>query len=132
MRHHKEGCIYKPGAKLPKKLRAAGDEAGARAAEARLAKAVWLGQYTDRLGHTVTFSTGTTVVAEALAQLRKRTDAVRMGADDPGAVERLVVQNLCDDLLRHYEVNGIATLRDAQTRWKLHLLPFFGAMKAVR
>ncbi len=114
-------------------LREAGDEEGARKAEAELARTSWYIQYTDRPGHTAQPESARTLVkAEAQALLRKRVDAVRQGQSDPSAVDRLVVQNLCDDLLRHYEVNGIATLRDAQTRVKLHLLPFFGAMKAVR
>jgi integrase len=124
------GCTFKPGARLPEKLRAAGDVADARAAEARLAKSNWYITYTTGVGRTSTECAHTTVRAEAEALLRKRLDAIGRGERDPRAMEKVLVQNLFDDVLLDYRANGYASLGDATVRIKKHLGPFFGARRA--
>jgi integrase len=41
------------------------------------------------------------------------------------------VEELADAFLRDYRINGRKSLEDAETRWNLHLKPFFGLLRAV-
>ena len=45
--------------------------------------------------------------------------------------ERVRIDELADDLLRDYRINGKRSLDDLEARWKLHLKPFFGDLKAI-
>jgi integrase len=40
------------------------------------------------------------------------------------------ISELAEDFIRDYKINGRASLDDAEARWRLHLEPFFGRMKA--
>jgi integrase len=40
------------------------------------------------------------------------------------------ITELADDFLRDYKINGKSSGPDAETRWRLHLEPFFGALRA--
>jgi len=51
---------------------------------------------------------------------------VGKGETDPGAVEKLTVQNLLDDLLLDYRVSKFSTVDDCESRVRLHLSPAFG------
>src|SRR6266404_449437 len=76
-----EGSIFKPGCRRPAMLREAGDEEGARKAEAELARTSWYIQYTDRPGHTAQPESARTLVkAEAQALLRKRVTPCARGS----------------------------------------------------
>lgn len=46
-------------------------------------------------------------------------------------VERVRVEELAEDFVREYRINGRKSLEDAETRWKLHLKPFFAALRAA-
>jgi len=46
-------------------------------------------------------------------------------------VERIKVDELAEDFLRDYRINGKKSIDDAEARWKLHLGPWFGGMRAV-
>ena len=46
-------------------------------------------------------------------------------------VERIRVDELAEDFLRDYRINGKKSIDDAEARWKLHLEPWFGGMRAV-
>ena len=39
---------------------------------------------------------------------------------------------LAADFLRDYKINGLKSLDDAETRWRLHLAPFFSGMRAAQ
>ena len=54
-----------------------------------------------------------------------------MGSFSGPRAERIRVDELADDFLRDYRINGRKSLPDAETRWKLHLKPFFGNLRAV-
>ncbi|MGA7291101.1 MAG: hypothetical protein WBW53_24010 [Terriglobales bacterium] len=41
------------------------------------------------------------------------------------------VEELADDFIREYRINGRKSLEDADTRWNSHLKPFFGVLRAV-
>jgi hypothetical protein len=45
--------------------------------------------------------------------------------------ERVRIDELAGDLLRDYRINGKRSLDDLETRWKLHLKPYFGDLKAI-
>ena len=45
--------------------------------------------------------------------------------------ERVRVEDLWDDVEREYRINGRKSLDDAQARWKLHLKPMFGPVRAL-
>lgn len=45
--------------------------------------------------------------------------------------ERTPVGELAANFLRDYRINGRKSLPDAEARWRLHLQPFFGNLRAV-
>jgi len=45
--------------------------------------------------------------------------------------ERIRVDELAEDFMRDYRINARKSLPDAETRWRLHLQPFFGNLRAV-
>lgn len=45
-------------------------------------------------------------------------------------IERLRVEELAEDFIREYRINARKSLEDAEARWKLHLKPFFAALRA--
>ena len=63
--------------------------------------------------------------------LRKRLGELEAGTFAGPQVERIKVQELAEDFIRDYRINGRKSLDDAQTRWTLHLEPFFGYMRAA-
>jgi integrase len=46
-------------------------------------------------------------------------------------VERITVDELAEDYLRDYRINGYKSWETAETRWRVHLKPCFGGMRAV-
>jgi hypothetical protein len=50
-------------------------------------------------------------------------------ASDPAESPR--IEQLVDDLFRDYRINQHRSLDDVQTRWRLHLMPFFGSVPAT-
>ncbi len=93
----------------------------------------WYYQWTDPVTHkTVARSSGSTDRTVAESKLRDMLVRVGKGETDPGAVDKLTVQNLLGDLLRDYEVSKFSTLDDCESRVRLHLAPAFGHMKATR
>ncbi len=45
--------------------------------------------------------------------------------------ERVRVQELAEDFLREYRINGRKSIDDVEARWNLHIKPFFGVLRAV-
>jgi hypothetical protein len=45
--------------------------------------------------------------------------------------ERVRIEELAEDLLRDYRINTRRSLPDTEARWRLHLEPFFGNLRAV-
>ena len=89
----------------------------------------WLRYY--RHGRQLRESSGTTDEAKAKKILKNRIAQVTTGTHPGLEVERVRVDELAEDFLRDYKINGKKTLTDAQIRWRLHLGPFFGGMKAA-
>jgi integrase len=93
----------------------------------------WYFQWTDPVTHkTRALSSGSTDRAVAESKLLDMRTRVGKGESDPGAVDKQRMKGLFADLELDYEVNGFATLADCESRVRLHLLPFFGGMRAVR
>ena len=60
----------------------------------------------------------------------------RLGEVDKGTfiepeVRRILVSELAEDFLRDYRINGRKSYDHAKRRWRLHLEPFFGALRVA-
>lgn len=76
-------------------------------------------------------ATGTRNRLEAQAKLRAKLAEVATGTFVPPSTERITVGELFDGLSRDYKINGKKSLEDTEARWRLHLEPAFGALRAV-
>jgi integrase len=84
-----------------------------------------------RNGKPVRESAHTTKVKEAEKLLRQRLGAISTGTYVGPKVEKTRIAELADDLIREYRINGRKSIDDLEARWKLHIEPFFGAMRAI-
>ena len=91
---------------------------------------VWWLKY-SRHGKSFRESSRTTEKRKAEKMLRDRLTELQSGTFAGPKVERIKVQELAEDLIREYRINGRKSLDDLETRWKLHIEPFFGYMRAV-
>jgi integrase len=91
---------------------------------------VWWVKY-YRSGRYFRESTGTTDRAKAKKFLSKRLAEIATGTFNGLEVERVTIAELADGFLRDYKVNGRRSLADVEARWRLHIQPFFGGLKAV-
>ena len=91
---------------------------------------VWWLKY-SRHGKSFRESSRTTEKRKAEKMLRERLTELQSGTFAGPKVEKIKVQELADDLIREYRINGRKSLDDLQTRWTLHLEPFFGYMRAA-
>jgi integrase len=67
---------------------------------------------------------------EALEKLRLRIAELTTGSVTGLTPKKTRISELAEDFIRDYKINGRTSLDDAETRWRLHLEPFFGRMKA--
>lgn len=84
-----------------------------------------------RNGKPVRESAHTTKVKEAEKLLRQRLAAISTGTYIGPKLEKTRITELADDLVREYRINGRKSIDDLEARWKSHLEPFFGAMRAI-
>jgi integrase len=63
--------------------------------------------------------------------LRNRLAQITTGTFVGPQAERVRVEELANDFIREYRINGRKSLKDADTRWNSHLKPFFGVLRAV-
>ncbi|MGA3211614.1 MAG: site-specific integrase [Terriglobales bacterium] len=89
----------------------------------------WVSYY--RNGKQFRESTRTTDRTEASNFLRKRLGEIVTGTFYGPKSERITVGELGEDFLRDYRVNAKRSLYAADIRWKRHLQPFFGHLRAV-
>lgn len=75
-------------------------------------------------------STKTTKRRLAGKFLAQRLAEVRTGQFFGPEWERALVDELATDLMEDYRLKGRKSLPDLQFRWRKHLLPFFGGMRA--
>jgi hypothetical protein len=76
-------------------------------------------------------STGETDRKKAERKLKLRFAEITGGTFVGPQAERIKVDELAEDFIREYRINGRKSIDDATARWNLHLKPFFGGVKAV-
>lgn len=84
---------------------------------------LWIKYYKG--GKPIRESTRTRNPGKAARFLHQRLAEV---ATDPAESPR--IEQLVDDLFRDYRINQHRSLDDVETRWRLHLMPFFGSVPA--
>jgi integrase len=89
----------------------------------------WVKYY--RNGKPYRESTHKTNEKEAQDFLKQRMGEIVTGNFYGPKSERVRIEELAADLMRDYRINGKRSLDDVQARWKLHLKPFFGDLRAV-
>jgi hypothetical protein len=90
---------------------------------------VWWLQYSQN-GIKRRESAETSNRKEALDKLKLRIAELTTGAVTGLSPKKTRVSELAEDFIRDYKINGKTSLGDAETRWRLHLEPFFGRLKA--
>jgi integrase len=91
---------------------------------------VWWIKY-SRYGKPYRESTGTANKKTATHKLKNRLAEITTGTFAGPQAERVRVEELADDFIREYRINGRKSLADTETRWNLHLKPFFGVLRAI-
>jgi integrase len=76
-------------------------------------------------GKQITESSRSPLKKSAQALLQDRIEKVRQGYCE-APPRKVTFQTLADDLLTDYRINRRRTIKDAESRIKNHLLPFFG------
>jgi integrase len=89
----------------------------------------WLKYY--RNGRPLRESSGTTDEVRAGKILTQRIAQVTTGTHPGLEIERVKVDELAEDFLRDYRINGNKSIDDVEARWRLHLAPIFSGMKAA-
>lgn len=90
----------------------------------------WIKYY--RNGKPYRESTHTQDEGKAKDFLKHRLAEITTGSFVGPRTERIGVEELAEDFLRDYRINGRKSLCDAEARWRLHLQPFFGNLRAVQ
>lgn len=90
---------------------------------------LWVKYY--RNGKAYRESTHTTEERKAQKFLQKRMGEISTGNFFGPAVERIRVSELAEDMFRDYRINVRRSLRFTEWRWKKHMEPVFGPMRAV-
>lgn len=93
-------------------------------------KTYWCKYY--RNGKAFAESTKQTDPEKAERFLQRRLAQVITATFVGPRVERIRVDALAEDFVREYRINGRKSIDDAEARWKLHLKPVFGHMRAVQ
>jgi integrase len=76
-------------------------------------------------------SSGSSDSAKAAKFLRQRMAQIERGESFRPQIEKVRIEDLAEDFLRDYRINGHKSLADVEARWRLHLQPFFGTMRAI-
>lgn len=92
---------------------------------------IWYIRYYDGRARRRLESTHSTDRADAEKLLRKRLSAKDAGVLPEAAIGSLTVKDATDDVIADYETNGRASLRDVDSKIRLHLLPFFGERRRM-
>ena len=84
-----------------------------------------------RNGRQIREATGSSDYQVARQKLNQRLHEVDSGTYAGPKMERTRVQELAEDFLRDYRINGRKSSGHAETRWRKHLEPWFGALRAA-
>ena len=91
----------------------------------------WWIKYRDKMGRIVRESTKSTMYSEAEKLLKRRIREIHEGSFAGPKSERILINELLDDLLLDYRVNGKAFKDFADPIVRCHLRPRFGSMRAT-
>jgi len=91
---------------------------------------MWMAYY--RNGKLYRESCRTDNKIKAGRMLQQRMAQIHTGTFLGPKAERIRVEELAGDLLRDYRINGRKSKDDLDARWKLHLQPFFGYLRALQ
>ena len=91
---------------------------------------VWWIKY-SRNGKPFWESTKETNEKKAETYLKNRLAEIQTGTFIGPKREKIRVEELADDFLRDYRINGKKSIADVTARWELHLKPFFKGYRAV-
>ena len=89
----------------------------------------WIKYY--RNGKAYRESTHTADQGKAKDILKQKLAEITTGNFIGPKAERIRLEELAEDFLRDYRINGRKSLPDAEARWELHLKPFLGHLRAV-
>jgi integrase len=90
---------------------------------------VWWVQY-YRSGIPIRESANTASQAEAKRFLSLREGDVAKGMPITPQMGRIKFSEMAEDEINDYKANGRRTLKDLETRFRLHIIPFFGESRA--
>jgi hypothetical protein len=76
-------------------------------------------------------TTGCRAKREAEAFVRRKLAEYSVGLSAPSS-EKIAVKELMDDLLLRHRNDGNKSIEDDESRWKTHLQPFFGHLRATQ
>lgn len=91
---------------------------------------VWWIRY-SRNGKRFYESTHTVRKRKAKRILDDRLAEIRAGTFVGPQIQRVKVEELAKDLIEEYQINGRKSLDDLKARWRLHLQPYFGHLRAA-
>ena len=90
---------------------------------------LWIKYY--RNGKAYRESSGSAKESDAKRLLRLREGDIARGVPITPKVGRVKFDELADDVVNDYLINGRRSLRQLEIRFRLHLLPFFGGRRAM-
>jgi integrase len=90
---------------------------------------LWWIQYYSR-GRKIRESTESADYGDAKDRLKKR-EGEAVDNQAPKVSRKVTLQDLLDDLVNDYRINGYRSLSDLERRLNLHILPYFGKWKAT-
>ena len=89
----------------------------------------WLKYYQN--GRSIRESSGTQKETAARKMLKLKEGDVAMGLPALPRIDRVRFEELVEDLLNDYKINGKRSLSDVKRRCDLHLTPYFGGHRVV-
>src|ERR1700751_5934455 len=96
----------------------------------KMGKYFYLAYYLPN-GFQKTESSRSTLKTVAQEMLRDRLEKIRQGLYCETPPRRVTFQTLADDLLDDHRINHRRSIKDVESRLKLHLTPFFGNFLAA-
>ncbi len=90
---------------------------------------LWIKFFRNGKPHRESSKSDKVKTAEKL--LGQRLAEARTGTFVPLKIKKTLIQELADDLIRNYRINGLRSIGDLEARWEKHLKPFFGELRAI-
>ena len=71
-------------------------------------------------------------VKDAERLLKQRMGEIEAGIWTGPKLAKIMMSELAEDMMREYRINRRKSARDLEIRWRLHLNPFFGSLRAAQ